>query len=115
MIDIPDIDNVNYLVVFLTGTQSLPLDTAAAVYFSWPNLEGTPTWLYLGHVSNSKPSAIFKIVHLKKFHTQQTPTNNMVFGSTNVFHTAQLGISLEPERDVVELTNGLVSVRFSLI
>lgn len=36
-----------------------------AVYFSFPNPQGQ-AWALLGHITNTKPSAIFKITNIKK-------------------------------------------------
>lgn len=41
------------------------------VYFCWPSPDGTQSWHLVGHVTNEKPSLIFKVNNLKgkiKFH-----------------------------------------------
>lgn len=65
---ITEADNINHLVVFLTGMVPLPPGTAGMVYWSWPDPTAPPNWQLLGHISNIKPSAIFKIGNLKKLH-----------------------------------------------
>ena len=60
--EIPDADNVNHIVIFLTGSVPFPDGMAGAVYFSWPQPNGDQAWQLLGTISNNKPSAIFRSV-----------------------------------------------------
>lgn len=90
VINIPDADSVNHIVVFMTGAEPFPERIGGSVYFSWPNPCGPPTWLYLGHISNTKPSAIFRIG--KQKHDDVSAHS---FGMQQFSHVAQIGISVE--------------------
>ncbi|XP_058800818.1 protein OPI10 homolog [Phymastichus coffea] len=94
LITVPDADNINHVVVFLTGTVPFAEGMGGAVYFSWPDPNSPPNWQFLGYISNSKPSAIFKISNLKKNHEFEN-TNLGVFGQ-NISHVAQIGVSVDP-------------------
>lgn len=127
LITIPNADDINHLVVFLTGVQPLPQHLAGAVYFSFPDPLSPPSWIYLGFICNEKPSAIFKINKLKKmsvngerfslanleFNIKDFLPLNMIgfvsnsnFGYTQpiVSHVAQIGISIEPKLTVAQMT-----------
>ena len=63
----------------MTGQMPFPDEMGGAVYFSWPSAEG-PTWHLLGHLTNAKPSTIFKVANLKqglflKISSNQTTQN----------------------------------------
>lgn len=69
-----------------------------SVYFSWPDPNAPPTWQLLGHLSEDKPSAIFKISNLKKgaVGSNDMGPNMNTFGQQLFSHNAQIGISVEP-------------------
>ncbi|PVU94893.1 hypothetical protein BB561_002198 [Smittium simulii] len=76
---------INHLVVFLLGTVSFPEGYAATVHFKYPQAE----WVYLGAVSNDKPSAIFRL-------GKKDPA---AFASPDTL-VAEIGISVETVQDV---------------
>ncbi|XP_011501346.1 PREDICTED: protein OPI10 homolog [Ceratosolen solmsi marchali] len=95
LITVPDADNINHVVVFLTGTVPFIDGMGGAVYFSWPDSNAPPNWQFLGYISNNKPSAIFKISNLKRNHEFEN-SNLEIFGIGKISHVAQVGISVEP-------------------
>ncbi|XP_018354116.1 PREDICTED: protein OPI10 homolog [Trachymyrmex septentrionalis] len=95
LITIPDADNINHIVVFLTGTIPFTDGMGGTVYFSWPDPNAPPNWQFLGYISNSKPSAIFKISNLKKNH-EFVNSNLGIFGVGKISHFAQIGVSVDP-------------------
>jgi len=64
------------------------------VYFSWPDSIAPPNWQFLGYISNTKPSAIFKIS--KKEKRQAFENNVDIFGIGKISNVAQIGVSVEP-------------------
>jgi len=97
-IELPEAENVNHIVVFLTGQTPFPDGMGGAVYFAWPSVNGgPPTWQLLGNITNQKPSAIFRIGRLKGDEVMQ-PGNMLGFlGHRPQNHVnALVGISSEP-------------------
>jgi hypothetical protein len=115
---IPDADSINHIVVFLTGAIPFPEGTAGqgtttdpnqppkhffcVVYFSWPDPIAPPNWQPLGHISNMKPSAIFKISSLKKLE-EMGNSMNILFGQSHIVHNAQIGIAIVPLSNISEV------------
>ncbi|KAJ8918948.1 hypothetical protein NQ315_016850 [Exocentrus adspersus] len=112
---INDADNINHIVVFLTGAVPFPEGTAGQVYFSWPDPNAPPNWQLLGYISNQKPSAIYKISSLKRLDEMGDYTN-MMFGQSHIVHNAQIGIAIEPITNIQEgptLNNAENNVTFA--
>ncbi|CAF1571902.1 unnamed protein product [Adineta steineri] len=98
VIPIPDVDHVNHLVVFMTGQIPFPENYGGGG--NWPSTEG-PTWIYLGKITNTKPSAIFKINKIKdnesKLGSSLAPALFSAFQhQTAIPSDGLLGISVEP-------------------
>ncbi|XP_025085603.1 protein Hikeshi-like [Pomacea canaliculata] len=103
LFNIPEADNINHVVVFMTGQMPFPDGLGGAVYFSWPQPQG-PVWLLLGHISNQKPSAIFRIANLKS--GGNSNDHQIHFGNLAIeqSHLAQIGISVEPLQQLSQQT-----------
>ncbi|BES99867.1 protein OPI10 homolog [Nesidiocoris tenuis] len=103
LVTIEDADNINHVVVFLTGNVPFPDGFSGLVYFSWPDPNAPPNWQLLGVISNDKPSCIFKISGLKK--NNEVPTLQqsgfMAFQQHKISHVAQIGISVETNDTVL--------------
>ncbi|KAF4522915.1 hypothetical protein B566_EDAN012073 [Ephemera danica] len=106
---IPDADSINHVVVFMTGTAPFPEGLGAQVYFSWPEPNAPPTWLLLGHISNCKPSSIFKISSLKNVQQSESAPASQQFGAQQFSHLAQIGISVEPLFTIQQTTPAIAA------
>ncbi|XP_023335195.1 protein OPI10 homolog [Eurytemora carolleeae] len=94
--ELVDADSVNHIVIFLTGQTPFPDGMGGAVYFAWPDPGGVPNWQLLGHISNLKPSAIFRIAKLKGGEASSSIQNSFT-SLASVHHVnAVVGISVEP-------------------
>ncbi|KAL4225113.1 hypothetical protein ACF0H5_015806 [Mactra antiquata] len=100
LFNVPDADNINHIVVFMTGQIPFPDGLGGSVYFSWPSASGQ-SWMMLGYISNQKPSAIFKITNLKSDNNAGSHPFGVIEPQT---HMAQIGISVEPLSQLVQQT-----------
>ncbi|KAG0268316.1 hypothetical protein DFQ27_007052 [Actinomortierella ambigua] len=103
-----DANNINHIVVFLLGTMPFQEGLAATVHLLWPN----KTWQLLGMISNTKPSAIFRLKDMAS--RAKTSGDNMQMddsmdhsknGSQGGPVSATLGISIEPIEVVMNQIN----------
>ncbi|KAF7632945.1 DUF775 domain-containing protein [Meloidogyne graminicola] len=124
MIEIPDAESINHLVIFLTGLQPLPVAYGGSIYISWtPIGGGERQWNYLGFINNEKPSALFKIGQLNKrtqtnpqnftFHTSNTNVSSN-FLNNSATHSALLGIKVEPMVEISRRNEGETSTNEQL-
>ncbi|KAK9383428.1 uncharacterized protein V2V93DRAFT_361839 [Kockiozyma suomiensis] len=105
---IEDGAQVNHIVVFLLPGTVLDPTVAATVYFQWP---GKPFQL-LGAISNSKPSAIFKVNQRSPAPQSTISMDEMVdddISSAAEPISISLGISIEPADQVEAQINQLRS------
>lgn len=112
--DLPDASKSNHVVVFLTGQTPFPDGHGGAVYLGTSpdnpaevEQNGGIVWVLLGHLSNQKPSAIFKISGLKK---PATSSGNCLFAGGMMQQNqpsaggAQIGIMVAPIPELVQQT-----------
>ncbi|KAJ8299012.1 hypothetical protein KUTeg_023072 [Tegillarca granosa] len=92
LFNIPDATDINHIVIFLTGQTPFPDGLGGAVYFALPNPEGQ-SWQLLGHLTNNKPSAIFRITQLKDSGSSSSHPFGQMSPQASM---AQIGISVEP-------------------
>ncbi|ORX52537.1 hypothetical protein BCR36DRAFT_582485 [Piromyces finnis] len=92
--ELPQAQDINHIVVFMTGTMPFPDGYAATVHFYWP--QPIPDWRLLGMLSNDKPSAIFKLANAKSI-PSDSPFGGPMMGGVS----AELGISIEPIDQVI--------------
>jgi len=117
--DVADAAKSNHVVVFLTGQTPFPEGQAGAVYLGTPIADSADAaglvWVLLGHLSNEKPSAIFKISGLKKpaASSANNPANALFGGSAVGGMTtaaspksggAQIGIMVAPIAELAQQT-----------
>lgn len=83
----------------------LPVDTVGCIFFSLPDPNASPTWHYLGYLTNQKPSAIFKLNNLTQSKlitlnggNTTLSTNGIAFNYVQNYTllVGQIGISIEP-------------------
>ncbi|KAL1238222.1 Protein Hikeshi [Trichinella spiralis] len=99
-----DAEHVNHIIVLLTGQVAFPQGYGGAVYLCYPSSDGQQAWLYLGFVSNEKPSAIFRVTKLKSMIVPQTNVPGGFVGFNKSSTVVQLGISVEPLTSITSLT-----------
>lgn len=103
--DLGDLTDANHIVVFMTGQVPFPDGFGGAIYLNLPCATGEPNWLFLGHLTNQKPSSVYRISGLKR--DSSGPSSIFVSSllpATAQPHHAQLGISIDPLQDLIQQT-----------
>ncbi len=106
VLSLEQVDTINHVVVFLTGQVPFSQGYGGSVYFGWPSPEaGGISWQFLGHISNDKPSAIFKIAKIKAAEQSSNPFSlqlmqSLAYSPSN----AQIGIMVEPLAEISQKT-----------
>ncbi|GAA6001467.1 hypothetical protein JCM10207_006680 [Rhodosporidiobolus poonsookiae] len=86
---IENAQELNHITVFLTGSAPLPEGYGATIHLDTPG----KGWQLIGALSNTKPSAIFK---LRNTFIPSSSTLSSGFTSSSTASTATLGILCEP-------------------
>lgn len=65
---LPNYHQVNSIAVFLTGSSAHPEGMGTSIYIAFPSSNNSNannindlSWIYVGFLTNDKPSAFFKI------------------------------------------------------
>ncbi|CAL8068758.1 unnamed protein product [Calicophoron daubneyi] len=108
LLKLAPLNNVNHIVVFLTGAVPFPATMGGGVYIGLQQ-EGSLVWYFLGILTNERPSAIYKIGNLKKGTRLQNADHpfGSYFGTQlqdGALVEAHLGISVEPLNELPQPT-----------
>ncbi|TIB99224.1 UPF0220-domain-containing protein [Wallemia mellicola] len=95
-------EELNHVVIFLTGQIAFPEGIGATVHFLFPGYE--KGWQLLGKLSNDKPSAIFR---LRGSAIPSKLSSNTLNTVNNNNTQAIIGISVEPINQVDSQTMAL--------
>ncbi|CAH8565724.1 unnamed protein product [Heterobilharzia americana] len=97
LLDLLPLNDVNHIVVFLTGELPFPPNMGGGVYLGLQH-SGESNWYFLGLLTNERPSAIFKVGKLTQ-NTQQSSIHpfgdNASLQFSNGIISAQIGISVD--------------------
>lgn len=111
-ISLGEVDRFGHIGVFLTGQVPLPAESAAAVYLNWPEEEKADNWIYLGHLSNDKPSAIFQV---KKTNDLQRTCSDQATTFSTRLCSKQIGIQLIPIAQIIPTSPSTTTGKASAI
>ena len=101
--------SVNHIVVFLTGQIPFSEGFGGSIYLGWPAEGGGVSWQLLGFISNSKPSAIFKITKVTSPpHQSESLLHACLLTFGGVHHLFHLLSTFH----TVTVYSGSISVRF---
>lgn len=114
LITIPEAESINHVVLFLTGITPLPSNMASCIFFTLPYPHSSPTWRYLGYLTNEKPSSIYKLTNLAQSRIRNGMTSDTSpqfdYTQSPVLHVAQIGISIEPMDSVLQMVPAIETV-----
>lgn len=97
-------NQIQHIAVFLLGTVALPDGFGASIFFGWPPYQD---WKYLGYLTNTKPSAIFRL-QTKGGAGGSGGAIDVDMGTERDDNVvAQIGISIEPLNVIESRVAGL--------
>jgi len=109
--NLENLESNNYLVVMMDMPgKAFPEGYGGSIYLSWA--DQNLGWQLLGHITNDKPSAIYKISGLKKKKSDSLAPLHAFSGVSNNYNTshqyhAQIGISMEPLTEIASQNSAL--------
>lgn len=100
------VENINHVVVFLTGQVPFSDGFGGAIYLGIPSTTGDIAFHLLGFIANDKPSAIFKISNLKSVSEATNPFGEAMMSAVGTLSstTALIAISVEPLDQLLQQT-----------
>lgn len=106
LLTLDNVENVNHIVVFLTGQVPFSDGFGGSIYFGWPMGGDGVSWQLLGYISNEKPSAIFKISKAKPQGLSASPFGQEMMDTVGQVSstTALIGVSVESLDQIAQQT-----------